>query len=181
MLNILYLYNFRRGYLVVIIHQFSMCFLRYRHKGWYSKKGQRFPGQISETGAVQPGPNHCYLEGSYPARQRVWSVGGIPDCALWTSDGSSWISRGHYCGDSGPWWRSVMTSLWVIWYTAPFRIIGIARPVPLFLLFTEDIWVYDQKLNTRQDFRISVFIWWHLHLDVLNSFDTTFRIRAQHF
>lgn len=47
---------------------FSMCFLRYRHKGWHCRKGQRFPGKISETGAVQPGPDHSHLEGPDPVR-----------------------------------------------------------------------------------------------------------------
>ena len=39
------------------------------------------------------------------------------------------------------------------------------QPIPL---YTEYILGWDKKKNTRQKFRISAFISWCLHLDVLN-------------
>lgn len=49
-------------------------------------------------------------------------------------------------------------------------------------LFVKHIWVYDQKMNKTQEFRISAFVSQCLRLDVLNNLGlTTFCIRPQHF
>ncbi len=49
--------------------------------------------------------------------------------------------------------------------TVPCKTIGTAKPVPLFLLYAENIWVWHQKMNMRQENSISAFISSYLHLD----------------
>lgn len=40
-------------------------------------------------------------------------------------------------------------------YTVPCKSIGMARPIYLVLLYSEDIWVWDLKMNITQDYRQS--------------------------
>lgn len=45
------------------------------------------------------------------------------------------------------------------------KLAGTAKPIKLFVLYTIDIWVWDQKLYMSWEF--SPFISWYLYLDVL--------------
>lgn len=49
----------------------SICFQRYWHKRWHCTTGKGLPGEVSEAGAVQPGPDHGDLEGQNPVGQRI--------------------------------------------------------------------------------------------------------------
>ena len=42
----------------------------------------------------------------------------------------------------------------------------------MFSQYTEYFWGWDKKMNTKQEFSISAFISWYLHLDVLNYLRT---------
>ena len=60
-------------------------------------------------------------------------------------------------------------------YTVPSKSIRTARPIPLFLQYTEYIW-------GSQEFSISAFISWYLHLDALNYLEhSTFGISPPNF
>lgn len=52
--------------------------------------------------------------------------------------------------------------------TVPSKRIGTAGPVLLFLLYSKDIWVWDQEINIRWLIIILAFVSWHLHLDMSN-------------
>lgn len=49
-------------------------------------------------------------------------------------------------------------------YTVPSKRMGTARSGFLFLLYTEDIWIWDQNINLNQEIRMSAFISWYLHI-----------------
>lgn len=67
-------------------------------------------------------------------------------------------------------------------HTVPSKSIGTARQTPSPLLFTEDTWVQDQKMSTRQEPRMSAPISWYSHPDVPNnSGHITVCITPQHF
>ena len=94
---------------------------------------------------------------------------------------NSWMKVQDYAVERG------LSFTKITQYTVRYKGIGAARQIPLFLQYTEYIWGWDKKMNTRQMFRfffrrVSAFISWYLHLDVLNDLEhSTFGIRPPNF
>ncbi len=63
--------------------------------------------------------------------------------------------------------------IYIYIHTLPSKSIGTVRPIPLFLLQTENIWVWHQKMNMRWEINISVFIYRYFHLDLIHNLENS--------